>query len=71
MYNIMAACDPGTEPYESWEALDDPSVSGVCTIFSQLTHPSPAADYRDDETRRRPSRRRPSGAVRRGVARTP
>ncbi|KAL5244351.1 hypothetical protein ACI65C_011761 [Semiaphis heraclei] len=36
MYNIMAACDPGTtEPYESWEALDDPSVSCVCgvTIF--------------------------------------
>jgi len=32
----MAACDPGTtEPYESWEALDDPSVSSVCgvTIF--------------------------------------
>lgn len=27
MYNIMAACDPATEPYESWEALDDPSVS--------------------------------------------
>ncbi|XP_025193201.1 SUZ domain-containing protein 1-like isoform X1 [Melanaphis sacchari] len=27
MYNIMAACDPGTtEPYESWEALDDPSI---------------------------------------------
>lgn len=26
MYNIMATCDAGTEPYESWEALDDPSV---------------------------------------------
>lgn len=34
MYNIMAACDPGTEPYESWEALDDPSVSRANVHFT-------------------------------------
>lgn len=33
MYNIMAAYDSGTEPYESWEALDDPSVSRFTAAF--------------------------------------
>ncbi|XP_050421214.1 SUZ domain-containing protein 1 [Adelges cooleyi] len=40
MYNIMAACDPGTEPYESWEALDDPSVLSTQIKKMQLASAS-------------------------------